>query len=119
MHRGFLIAGANKGIGLALAHRLTAHGHTVIGIARTLTDEFPGTLYPLDTAGETAAGALADIVTHYAVDSVVNNVGLVRPQPLGTVDLAVLEEVMRLTLHPALTATHAALPGMKAGARRW
>lgn len=67
--------------------------------------------------GKTAAGTLADIVTRHAVDGVVNNVGLVRPQPLGTIDLAVLEEVMRLNLHPALTATQAALPGMKA--RGW
>ncbi|SMF89685.1 NAD(P)-dependent dehydrogenase, short-chain alcohol dehydrogenase family [Azospirillum oryzae] len=117
MQRSFLITGASKGIGLALAHRLAASGHTVIGIARNLTDDFPGTLYPLDMASQTATATLADIVTRHAVDGVVNNVGLVRPQPLGAVELPVLEEVMRLNLHPALTAAQAALPGMKA--RGW
>lgn len=117
MKRSFLITGASKGIGLALAHRLAAHGHTVIGIARTPTDDFPGTLYPLDVAGETATSALADLVARHAVDGVVNNVGLVRPQPLGAVELPVLEEVMRVNLHPALTVVQAALPGMKA--RGW
>lgn len=117
MKRSFLITGASKGIGLALAHRLAAHGHAVIGIVRTLTDDFPGTLYPLDMAGDSAAGTLADVVTRHAVDGVVNNVGLVRPQPLGAVDPAVLDEVLRLNLHPALTAAQAALPAMKA--RGW
>jgi len=44
--------------------------------------------------GKTAAGTLADIVTRHAVDGVVNNVGLVRPQPLGTIDLAVLRAII-------------------------
>ena len=117
MQRSFLITGASKGIGLALAQRLAARGHAVIGVARNNVGDFPGTLYPLDLASETATSALADIVARHAVDGVVNNVGLVRPQPLGAVELPALEEVMRVNLHPALTVVQAALPGMKA--RGW
>ncbi|MGQ9365038.1 SDR family oxidoreductase [Azospirillum sp. ST 5-10] len=117
MQRSFLITGASKGIGLALAHRLAAGGHAVVGVARNAAGHFPGTLYALDVASAAAPAALSDIVARHAVDGVVNNVGLVRPQPLGAVELTALEDVMRVNLHPALTAAQAALPGMKS--RGW
>lgn len=47
----------------------------------------------------------------------VNNVGLVRPQTLGAIDLDTLDDVLRLNLHPALLAAQALLPGMRA--RGW
>jgi NAD(P)-dependent dehydrogenase (short-subunit alcohol dehydrogenase family) len=48
---------------------------------------------------------------------VVNNVGLVRPQPLGEIDIDAFDAVLRLNLHPALLAAQALLPGMRA--RGW
>ncbi|MDR6848849.1 NAD(P)-dependent dehydrogenase (short-subunit alcohol dehydrogenase family) [Sphingomonas sp. BE270] len=114
MTRTFLITGASKGIGLALAHRLAADGQQVVGIARQATADFPGTLVPVDLADTAATdAALADLTRRFAFDGVINNVGLVRPQRLGEVELAALEEVMRVNLHPALQAAQAILPGMK------
>ena len=114
MTRTFLITGASKGIGLALAHRLAADGQEVVGIARQATADFPGTLVPVDLADTAATdAALADLTRRFAFDGVINNVGLVRPQRLGEVELAALEEVMRVNLHPALQAAQAILPGMK------
>ena len=115
--RTVLITGASKGIGLALAGRLASAGHAVIGVARTATDRFPGRLYPMDLADRDAEARLRDIVERHAVDGVINNVGLVRPQALHAVDVATLEEVLRVNLHPALAAVQAALPGMIA--RGW
>lgn len=115
MQRSFLITGASKGIGLALAHRLTNDGHSVIGVARNNAGDFPGTLHPLDLSDPRAGDDLSRIVRDNAVDGIVNNVGLVRAAPLGAIDVTTLEEVMRVNLHPALVATQAALPGMKAG----
>jgi len=114
MSQTFLITGASKGIGLALAHRLTRDGHRVVGIARHPAPDFPGTLVPVDL-GEAHAtnAALADLTARFSFDGVVNNVGLVRPQRLGEVDLSALEEVMRVNLHPTLQAVQAILPGMK------
>lgn len=114
MTRTFLITGASKGIGLALAHRLAADGQQVVGIARQAAADFPGVLVPVDLADTAATdAALADLTRRFAFDGVVNNVGLVRPQRLGEVELSALEEVMRVNLHPALQAAQAILSGMK------
>jgi len=117
MKRTFLITGASKGIGLALSHRLATQGHTVVGIARNASDDFPGALHPLDLADPAASDELAAIIRAAEVDGVVNNVGLVRAAPLGDIAVSTLEEVMRVNLHPALVATQAALPGMRS--RGW
>ncbi|WP_267389227.1 SDR family oxidoreductase [Sphingomonas sp. GC_Shp_3] len=118
MPRTFLITGASKGIGLALARRLTQNGHQVVGLSRGEAPHFPGTLAQVDLADAPATdAALADLTARFAFDGVVNNVGLVRPQRLGGVEVAALEEVMRVNLHPALQAVQALLPDMTA--RDW
>jgi NAD(P)-dependent dehydrogenase (short-subunit alcohol dehydrogenase family) len=48
------------------------------------------------------------------IDGIVNNVGLVRPQPLGQVALRDLADVLDLNLRPALQTVQAALPAMRA-----
>lgn len=118
MPRTFLITSASKGIGLALAHRLTRHGHRVVGLARGDASDFPGTLVPVDLAdGRATDETLTDLVDRFDVDGVINNIGLVRPQRLGAVEIPALEEVMRVNLHPALQSVQALLPGMTA--RGW
>ncbi|RCK34198.1 short-chain dehydrogenase [Thalassospira xiamenensis] len=113
MQRTILITGASKGIGLALSKRLVNIGHRVIGVARKKTDDFPGELHALDMGDTTSAHALAELVQENQVDGIVNNVGLVGAAPLGEIDVATLDEVMRVNLHPALIVAQAALPYMK------
>lgn len=112
MKRTFLITGASKGIGLALAERLAKKGHDVVGIARNATDGFPGRLHRLNLSDRAAGDELAAIVRESGIDGIVNNVGLVRAEPLGNIAVETLEDVMRVNLHPALVAVQAALPGM-------
>jgi 3-oxoacyl-[acyl-carrier protein] reductase len=115
MQRIFLIAGASKGIGLALARRLAGQGHRVIAIACNPADDFTSTLYLIDLGDAARSeGTVVDTVERHRVDGIVNSVRLLRPRPLGSVDLAALDEMLRLNLHPALMAVQAALP-----ARRW
>lgn len=116
--RTFLVTGASKGIGRALSERLTASGHRVVGIARGPDPAFPGELVTLDLADRLAtAEALARLCAGHEIAGVVNNVGLIRPQPLGAVDLGDLDAVLDLNLRTAVQTVQATLPGMRA--RGW
>lgn len=113
MSRTFLVTGASKGIGLALSQRLARDGHQVVGIARHAADDFPGTLVALDLSNVDATQTrLTELGREHAFDGVVNNVGLVRPQRLGAVELSALDDVLRVNLHPALQTAQTLLPGM-------
>jgi NAD(P)-dependent dehydrogenase (short-subunit alcohol dehydrogenase family) len=113
--RTVLISGASKGIGRALAERLTGQGHKVVGIARTPDATFPGRLYAADLSDRAATSkALQEISSDNRIDAVVNNVGLVRPQSLEDVSLGVLDAVLDLNLRTAIQLAQAAVPAMRA-----
>ncbi|MEP9378603.1 SDR family oxidoreductase [Aquabacter sp. CN5-332] len=111
-----LITGATKGIGLATAQRLADQGAAVVGLARNVDGiDFPGTLLACDLAdtGDTAR-VLAEVEARFAIDRIVNNVGIVTPQPLEQLELTTLEAVFDLNVRAAVQVTQAFLAGMKA-----
>ncbi|HEY9280973.1 MAG TPA: SDR family oxidoreductase [Eoetvoesiella sp.] len=111
-----LVTGATKGIGWAISQRLADQGCHVVGLARhTQEIDFPGYLYSCDlqNAGETE-DILRVIREKYPVDAVVNNVGLVQPEPLGEIDLASLYNVYDLNVRVAVQVTQAFVASMKA-----
>lgn len=111
--RTFLITGATKGIGRALTERLLREGHHVVGLAREAVD-FPGELIRVDLADRASTDAvLKDVTSRYAFDGVVNNVGLVKPQRIGEIEIDALDDVLSLNLHPAVQTVQALLPGMR------
>lgn len=81
----YIITGASKGIGLALTKALSAKGHTVFGIARTVPEDWPGTeLFAfdlLDTSG--ISDLVKDIFSRLPADcdavTLINNAGMVEP----------------------------------------
>ncbi len=112
--RTFLVTGATKGIGLAISKRLAEEGHAVVGIAREPLPSFPGTLASVDLSDEAgSAKAFRELAERHSFDGVVNNAGVGRLQPLGEVDLNVLDELLRFNLHPTLNAVQAILPTLK------
>jgi 3-oxoacyl-[acyl-carrier protein] reductase len=113
--RRVLITGASKGIGRSLADRLAADGHHPIGLARRTPEDFPGEFHAVDLTDRAATAAtLDDIVRGGAVDALVNNVGLARLAPLGSVDLDDVTEVYDANVRVAIQVTQAVLPGMLA-----
>ena len=120
-----LITGASAGFGKALAERLVANGHRVIGCARrldklnaladTLGEAFlPVVMDVSDTA--TIPQIIADLPADFSqIDVLVNNAGLA----LGTepAQNANLEDWMRMTdtnIKGLMAVTHAILPAMVA-----
>ncbi|AOB31939.1 short-chain dehydrogenase [Bordetella sp. H567] len=111
-----LVTGATKGIGWALTRRLADMGCHVVGIARHTGDvDFPGYLYACDLsdAGKTEE-TLREIRDKFPVDAVVNNVGLVLPQALGSIELASLYNVLDLNVRVAVQVAQAFVESMKA-----
>jgi NAD(P)-dependent dehydrogenase (short-subunit alcohol dehydrogenase family) len=117
--RTFLVTGASKGIGRALSERLAEAGHHVVGLARKADDgKFPGELVAVDLGDrKQTAAVLEGLVRRHDFDGVVNNVGLVKPQRLGHIELDDLDDVLRVNLHPAVQTAQALLPQMKQ--KRW
>jgi 3-oxoacyl-[acyl-carrier protein] reductase len=110
-----VITGASRGIGLATARRLAADGVAVIGLARQAPDaDFPGHFVSADLGNEKAAAeTLAKIAERFAVDGVVNNLGLNILEPVGEIDLDNFRKVIDLNLRTTIQVTQAFLPGMR------
>ena len=114
VQRTFLVTGASKGIGLALSKRLAAAGHEVVGIAREPLPSFPGTLVSVDLRDDKAsAEAFVELAQRHSFDGVVNNAGVGKLQPLGEVDLAVVDQLMHFNLHSPINAVQAILPTLR------
>jgi 3-oxoacyl-[acyl-carrier protein] reductase len=111
-----VITGASKGIGLATANRLKAMGHQVIGLARHQPEQpFPGEFIEVDLANAEATAKVAETITsQYAVNHLINNVGVSRSETLEDVNIEQFTSILDLNLRPAIQLTQAFVPTMKA-----
>ena len=114
-HRA-LVTGASRGIGRAIASRLTADGYSVVTLDQAPPDQIlPGEAFiPVDLADEAAtAKALAIATANGPITRLVNNVGTVRPASLGEATSADLAAVVSLNLRCTLQCAQALLPAMR------
>lgn len=109
-----LVTGATRGIGRAIAEKLAAQKHNVVGIARNKGDSsFPGEVFIADMADSgSLERALADIVLRYEITGLINNAGVSHPQKLGEIDLCSFDEVIAVNLRAAIQCGQAVLPAM-------
>ncbi len=110
-----LITGASKGIGRAIAERMHAAGHGVVGIARHRPDDgFPGDMVVADLSSvEATADALREIHASHEVAHVVNNLGIANPQPIAEVDFDTFHTTLDVNLRTTLQVTQSCLPTMR------
>lgn len=112
--RTFLVTGATKGIGRALSTRLADAGHHVVGVARGRDPDFPGTLASIDLNDSKASGeAFAELARRHSFDGVINNAGLARMHEVGEINLADVDDIMRVNLHPTIQTVQAILPTLR------
>lgn len=113
--RTFIISGGTKGIGRATADRLLRDGHRVIALARKPPEgAFAGEFISVDFASaERVQETLDRINFETPIDGIVNNVGLVKGSPIGSINLDDFQAVVEVNLRSALQMTQTFLPGMK------
>lgn len=110
-----LITGASRGIGRAVAERLSRGECEVVGVARRQpADTFPGAFFPCDLLDpEATAKTLSAITERHTICGLVNNAGLNHVQRLEDVEWDKFNEVVAINLRAAIQCAQAVLPGMR------
>jgi short-subunit dehydrogenase len=113
-----LVTGASRGIGRAIAARLSRAGYAVIGTFRDPTglrrgEPLPGVRYlPLDLRDQRSIAALAGQVGE--VDVLVNNAGMSQIGSVEDVPLDLVRGIFETNFFGLLGLTKLLLPGMRA-----
>lgn len=114
-HHLYIVTGASRGLGRAMAEQLAAGGATVLGLSRRAPtaafEQWPCDLAdPVPVAQRLGAWLGAFEAKHFASASLVNNAAmLTEPAPLADVDLVALSQAARVGLEAPLVITAAFL----------
>jgi len=111
MHRRALVTGSAQGIGAAIAERLAAAGHTVVGVDRTpQVHPFLAESVVADLADARVCETLIEAAG--PIDMLVNNAGILIDEPLEDTSAEDVDRVLAVNLRAPILLTKAALPGM-------
>lgn len=117
-----VVTGAGKGIGRAIAEALAAEGAVVAvadidpALAQATAEATGGRAFVLDVARQDAVKATFAAIEEALgpVEILVNNAGIVRPNPTATLTDAEFDAVDRINFRGALYCCQAVMEGMKA-----
>ena len=129
--RTALVTGGSRGIGRAVALALAERGADVAINYRAHLREASETCQQIEALGGSCvtfqadvsrAGEVSELIAHVqralgAVDVLVNNAGIVRPQSLEEITEADWDDILAVNLKSAFLVTQAVLGGMRA--RHW
>jgi 3-oxoacyl-[acyl-carrier protein] reductase len=130
-NRVALVTGGSRGLGRAICVALARAGADVAINYLSRSDEAEETRRLVSEAGRKALVVQADVSRAQAVADLVctveqglgpvallvNNAGLIRPQPIEAITEADWDELIDVNLKSAFLCTQAVLPGMRS--RRW
>ncbi|MCA1868896.1 SDR family oxidoreductase [Agrobacterium genomosp. 3] len=116
MSRCAVVTGGARGIGASIVARLRDEGCHVTALDLAEPEgQGPDRFVRVDLSdAEAARTACNAIAAEGPVDCLVNNVGIVAPAPLESVELEDLDRLFHINLRPSLIAAQAFVPGMKA-----
>jgi len=116
-----LITGANRGIGLELAHEYLSHGWHVIAVCRQTSAELSAAsahiIAGIDVAKPADIQALAEKLTSIKIDLLINNAGIFHADPLGEIDFNNLTQQFLVNAQAPLHVTEALLGCLNEGAK--
>ena len=120
----YLVTGANRGIGLAFARRLSERGDTVIATARHPEKardlaKLSLRLEQLDVADKKSIASLARRIEDEPLDVLINNAAIGEAGPeFGRLSMEELDQAFRVNAIGPVAVTQALLPNLRAGQRR-
>ncbi|OCC24388.1 oxidoreductase [Croceicoccus estronivorus] len=128
-----LVTGASRGIGRAIAQRLSAEGATVAVVARSLSGDLLNTVSLIEAAGGRAFPIAADISDDTLLralpeqvqamggrlDILVNNAGSAHYASFGDLPIAAIDAMMGSYLRAPILLAQAVLPVMRRNGAGW
>lgn len=114
----WIVTGANRGIGLAIAKQLTERGDEVIATARNPEDAtelvaLGGRVVPLDVTSQDSVKAFAEAIGSEPVDVLVNNAGMAIRDGLDNLDFDGIKRVFDTNAVGPMRVLDALLPGVR------
>ena len=121
-----LVTGGSRGIGRAICLRLAGQGADIVlhyhrdrnaaGQVAALIER-PTRLIQADLGSPAQIERMFEQLNGLALDILINNAGIWKPTPLGSVSLQIVNETLDINLRGPFWITHCALPLLREGAR--